>query len=124
MLEFRLHSEGSNKNPLWGIAFRHKYDVNKAVDFEIDRRPSQIGIEFPNGEIFTFGIRPSFWNECYEFVDAQVSDKSTGELLRNIKPIKSLAVDKLKYDVSTKEKCIIQIQVVEKNKLLKIVTFK
>lgn len=125
ILEFRLHSEGSNKNPLWGIAFRHKDDVKKALDCEIDKRPSQIDIEFPNGEIFTFGIRSCFWsrNRCYEFVDAQVKDKLTGKLIRKINPIKSLAIHKLKYDVNTKGKCIIQVQVVEKNKLLRIVKF-
>ena len=124
VLEFRLYSEGSNKNPLWGMAFRHKDDINKALDCEIDKRPSQIDIEFPDGKIFTFGIRPSFWNRCHEFVDAQVKDKLTGRFLRKIKPIKYLAVDKLKYNVTTKGKCIIQVRVVERNKLLRIVTFK
>ncbi|MFX0135598.1 MAG: hypothetical protein ACFFDN_18275 [Candidatus Hodarchaeota archaeon] len=109
MLEFRLYSEGSNKNPLWGLAFRHKYDVHKAIDSEIDKRPSQIDIEFPDGTIFTFGIIPSFWNECYEFVDAQVKDKLTGKRLRAVKPIKSLAIDKLGYDIKTKGECYIQI---------------
>lgn len=123
MLEFRLHSEGSNKNPVWAIAFRHKEDVNKVIDYVVDNRPSQIDIEFPDGKIFTFGIRPSFWKGCYEFVDAQVIDKSTGELLKTVKPIKSLAIEKLGYDISTKGKCIIQIQVVKKSQLLRIISF-
>jgi len=124
MLKFRLHSEGSNQNPLWGIAFRHKNDVSKAIDTEINKRPSQIDIKFPNRKIYTFGIRPSFWNGCYEFVDAQVRSKASGKLLRKIKPIKSLAINTLGYDIKTKGKCIIRIQVVKRNQLLRIVTFK
>lgn len=123
MLEFRLHSEGSNKNPVWAIAFRHKEDINKAIDCETDKRPSQIDIEFPDGKVFTFGIRSSFWKGCYEFGDAQVRDKSTGKLLKTVKPIKSLAIEKLRYDIATKGKCIIQIQVVKRNQLLRITSF-
>jgi len=124
MLEFRLHSEGSNKNPLWGIAFRHKNDVIKAIDSEMDKRPHQIDIEFPDGKAYTFGIRPSFWNGCYEFVDAQVRDKVSGKYLRKLKPIKSLAIDTLGYSTQKKGNCIIQVQVVKRNQLLRIATFK
>lgn len=121
MIEFRLHSEGSKKKPLWGLAFKHRVDVTKAIDF--DKHPSQIDIKFPDGQIITFGIRPSFWKGCYEFVDAQVKDKCTGLSLKRMKPVKSIAVDKLKYDVKTKQKCVIMIQIIEKNRLLKIVKF-
>lgn len=123
MIEFRLHSEGSNKNPLWGIAFRHKIDVINAIDIEKEKRPSQIDIEFPNGTIHTFGIRPCFWTGCYEFVDAQVRDKTTGLPLKTVKPIKSLAIERLGYDVRTKNKCNILIEVVKRNRFLRIVTF-
>lgn len=118
MIEFRLNSEGSNKNPLWGIAFRHKKDLPKALD--VDKPPSQIDIEFPDGKIITFGIRPCFWSRCHEFVDAQATDKLTG---LKIKPIKAFAVDKLEYNVETKRKCTINVEVIEKNRLLKIITF-
>ncbi len=124
MLNFRLHSEGSNKNPVWGIAFRHKTDVIKAIDNEMNKRPSQIDVEFPDGKIYTFGIRPSFWNGCCEFVDAQVRDKVSGKPLRKVKPIKSLAIDTLGYGIETKGECIIQVQVVKRNQLLRIATFK
>ena len=113
MLEFRLHSEGNNKKPLWGIAFRHRNDVTKAIDK--NNKPSQIDIEFPDGKIYSFGFRSCFWNGCYEFVDAQVRGK--------VKPIKSLAIDTLGYNIKTKGKCIIQVQVVKHNQLLHIVTF-
>jgi hypothetical protein len=123
MLEFRLHSEGTNKNPLWGIAFKHKDDVSKTFDCEVDKRPYQIDIIFPDGKTYTFGIRPSFWNGCYEFLDAQVKDKTTGKFLREVRPIKILSIDKLGYKIETKNKCMIQIQVVERNKILRIVNF-
>jgi len=124
MIEFRLHSEGSNENPIWGIAFRHRNDVAKALDNEINKRPSQIDIEFPDGKTYTFGIRPSFWNGCYEFVDAQVRDKESGRLLREVKPTKSSAIDTLRYNTHTKGNCIIHVQVVERNQLLRILTLK
>ena len=113
MLEFRLHSEGSNKKPLWGIAFKDSNDVTKAIDK--NNKPSQIDIEFPDGKIYSFGFRSCFWNGCYEFVDAKVRGK--------VKPIKSLAIDTLGYNIKTKGKCIIQVQVVKQNQLLRIVTF-
>jgi DNA polymerase elongation subunit (family B) len=118
MIEFRLNSEGSNKNPLWGIAFRHKNDLPKALD--IDKPPPQIDIEFPDRKIITFGIRPSFWSRCHEFVDAQAIDRLTG---LKIKPIRAFAVDKLGYNVETKRKCTISVEVIEKNRFLKIITF-
>jgi hypothetical protein len=118
MIEFRLNSEGSNKNPLWGIAFRHKEDLPKALD--VDRPPSQIEIEFPDGKTITFGIRASFWSRCHEFVDAQAIDKLTG---LKIKPIKALAIDKLGYSVETKRRCNIILEVIKRNCLLKIITF-
>jgi len=119
LIEFRLNSEGSNDNPLWGIAFRHKEDLPKALD--VDEHPSQIDIEFPDGRSITFGIRPSFWSRCHEFVDAQATDKLTG---LKIKPIKAFAVDKLGYNVKTKAKCVINVEVIERNHHLKIITFR
>lgn len=123
MIEFRLHSEGSNQNPLWGIAFKHKNDLVKAIDIEREKRPSQIDIKFPDGKVFTFGLRPSFWKGCYEFVDAKVIDKSTGQLFKKVKPIRELAIDELGYNVHTRSNCKIQIEVVRKNEFLRIVTF-
>jgi hypothetical protein len=101
-----------------GIAFRKKEDIPRALD--VNNRPSQIDIEFSDGKIITFGIRPCFWGCCPEFVDAQAIDRSTG---LNIKPIKAFAVDKLGYSVETKRKCKISAEVIEKNRLLKIITF-
>lgn len=66
----------------------------------------------------------SFWNGCYEFVDARVINKKTGVLLKTIKPIKSFAIDKLGYDIKTKGACAISIEVVRKNQLLRIISFK
>jgi hypothetical protein len=117
LLDFRLHSEGSNAKPCWGIAFCHKSDMSKAVDMV--NRPTQIDIEFPDKKVYTFGIRPSFWEAkrpCKEFVDAQVTGGT--------KPIKSLAIDTLGYNVCTKSKCVIKVQVVRHNQLLRIVYFK
>lgn len=117
LLDFRLHSEGSNKNPLWGIAFRHKADVPAAVD--IINRPSEIEIEFPDKKIYKFGIRPCFWkdrNPCLEFVDARVKEGTS--------PIRDLAIGSLGYGVSTKGKCVIKVEVVRRNKRLRIVTFR
>ncbi len=119
LIEFRLHSEGSNDNPLWGIGFRHKEDLSKILD--LDDRPSQIDIEFPDGKIIIFGIRPCFWSGCHEFVDAQATDRSTG---LDMKPIKALAVDKLGYTVKTKNRCAIEAEVIDRNRLLKIIRFK
>ena len=124
MLDFRLHSEGSNENPVWGIAFRHKVDVTKAIDNEMNKRPSKIDVEFPDGKIYTFGIRRCFWKGCYEFVDAQVRDKVSGKPLRKVNPIKSLAIDTLGYGIETKGECIIRVQVVKRNQLLRVATFK
>ena len=89
LIEFRLYYEGSKKNPRWGIALKEA-DIPRVLD--VDKRPSQIDIEFSDGKIITFGIRPSFWSGCREFVDAQATDKLTG--LR-VKPIKAFAVEKL-----------------------------
>lgn len=117
LLDFRLDSEGSNKSPYWGIAFRHRADVPKAVN--VINRPTEIEIEFPDKEIYTFGIRPCFWrdrNPCLEFVDARVKGGA--------RPIRSLAVGTLGYNVSTKGKCVIKVEVVRHNELLRIVTFK
>lgn len=117
LLDFRLHSEGSNKYPCWGIAFRHKADVPKALN--VTGRPTEIRIEFPDKKIYTFGIRASFWgrpNSCHEFVDAQV--KGGG------RPIRSHAVDTLGYSIATKNMCVIKVEVVRYNEYLRIVTFK
>lgn len=118
LIEFRLNSEGSNDRPNWGIAFKHEEDIPKALD--LDERPSQIDVEFPDGRVITFGIRPSFWRGCHEFVDAQAIEKLTG---LNVKPIKALAVEKLGYTVESKSKCRIAAEVIEKNRLLRITTF-
>ena len=123
MIEFSLFSEGSNMYPCWGIKFTHKNDLTKVLDTDKNKRPSQIDIEIPDGKTYTFGIRPSFWTGCHEFVDAQVREKSSGRILRNIKPIKSLAIDKLGYDIKTKRNCTILAEVVKRNHLLRIVTF-
>jgi hypothetical protein len=80
-----------------------------------------IDIEFPGGKIITFGISTSFWSGCHEFVDAKATDKLTG---LKTQPICALAIDKLGYNVETKAKCEIIIEVIEKNRLLKIITFK
>lgn len=118
VIGFRLHYEGSKEKPLWGIAFRRKEDLPKAL--HMDKHASQIDIEFPDGKIVTFGIRPGFWSRCHEFVDAQATDKLTG---LKIKPIKAFAVDKLGYDVETKGKCVINVEVIEKDRHLKIIAF-
>jgi hypothetical protein len=73
VIEFRLNSEGSNKSPCWGIAFRHARDVSRFLDTDPAHRPSSIEIEFPDGKLYSFGIRDSFWNGCHEFVDARVA---------------------------------------------------
>jgi hypothetical protein len=114
-LEFRLHSEGSNKHPHWGIAFRHQVDVPTVFDTDPRRRPKSIQVEFPNSEVYTFGIRPSFWNKCHELVDSRVCEHT--------KPAKVFAVDGLRYSVKTKGKCIIEAEVVKRNKLLRITRF-
>jgi hypothetical protein len=122
-IEFRLHSEGSNEGPRWGIAFRHKKDLSKVFDPGI--HPHQIDIEFPDEKCYTFGIRPSFWTvrrgrPCLEFVDAQAIDSKTSEKRC---PVKELAIDKLGYDVDMKNRCNILVEVIEKNSFLKIVKF-
>lgn len=118
LIEFRLHSEGSNESPSWGIAFKHNKDLPKA--FDVDKRPSVIDVEFPDGKLITFGIRLRFWGMCHELVDARATDKLTGLA---VKPIRELAIEKLGYSVETKGKCTIRAEVVEKNRLLKITTF-
>lgn len=114
-LEFRLYSEGSNKHPYWGIAFRHRADVRKVFDIDPQERSKSIQVEFPNSEVCTFGIRPSFWNKCHELVDSRVYEHT--------KPVKAFAVDGLGYSVKTKGKCIIEVKVVKRNKLLRITSF-
>ena len=110
LIEFRLHSEGSNNNPVWGIAFRHKRDVKKFIDFT--NRPQSIYIQFFN-RIYEFGIRPSFWDGCYEFVDAQ--EKT------NAYPIRELFINKLGFNLNNKNCCHILSKVEEFNKKLKII---
>jgi len=117
LLDFRLHSEGSNKNPCWGIAFRHKADVAKAVN--VINKPTQIDIEFPDKGVYTFGIRRCFWRvpkPCLEFVDARVKGGA--------RPIRSWAISTLGYNVSTKRRCVIKVEVVIHSQLLHIVIFK
>lgn len=121
IIEFSLFSEGSNIYPCWGIKFKHKNEVTKLCD--MDKRPDSIDITFPDGKTYTFRIRPSFWNGCHEFVDAQVQEKSTGKLTRKVKPIKSLAIDELGYSIKTKNNCTIHAEVVKRNKLLQITKF-
>ena len=115
VFKFRLHSEGSNAHPQWGIAFRHADDVPKILDTDLDRRPTTIQIEFPDSRVYTFGIRPSFWNGCHELVDSQV--------LEGTKPVRMYATDHLGYSVKTKGHCVIEVQLVKRNELLKIVRF-
>lgn len=111
-MEFRLHSEGTNKNPCWGIAFRDRMnDPQQAIDFQ--NRPSQMEILLFLGPKYAFGIRPSFWNSnCFEFVDAQVQG--------GCKPIRDLFIHKLGFNVRTKSQCNIIVDVVVFNKLLRI----
>jgi hypothetical protein len=116
VLEFRLHSEGSNKRPQWGIAFRHRADVPKVFDTDRDKRPVSIRVRFPDSKVYTFGIRPSFWNGCYELVDSQVHEGT--------RPVKDFALDRLRYSVKTKGRCVIEAQVVKRNGLLNITKFR
>lgn len=115
VFEFRLHSEGSNSYPQWGIALRHADDVAKIVDIDLDKRPTTIQIEFPDSRTYTFGIRPSFWNGCHELVDSQV--------LEGTKPVKAYAIDRLGYSAETKGDCVVEVELVKRNELLKIVKF-
>jgi hypothetical protein len=93
LLDFRLHYEGNNRNPNWGIAFRHDNDVSLAIDDDPARRPGQIAMEFPNGALYIFHIRESFWPKpsgkrpCREFVDAAETTKTY--------PVKRWAIDGL-----------------------------
>src|SRR2546428_214333 len=116
LIEFRLHSEGSNKNPNWGIAFRHAGDVPHLLDTLPATRPNSIEIEFPDGSVFDFRIRPSFWTGCHEFVDAQV--------IGGGRPVLSWAVLGKGYSVSTKGRCEIVGVVVKRNRRLRLVVFK
>ena len=118
VIEFGLQYEVSKEKPSWRIAFKDKKDISKALDDP--KHPSQIDIEFPDGKVITFGIRPSFWGTCHEFADTRAKDKLTGS---KIKPIKAFAVDKLGYNVKTNRNCKISVEVIEKNRLLKIITF-
>ena len=115
VFEFRLHSEGSNMRPQWGIALRHADDVPEIFDTDPDKRPTTVQIEFPDSRVHTFGIRPSFWDGCHEFVDSQV--------LEGTKPVKAYAIDHLGYSVKTKGDCVIEVELVKRNELLKIAKF-
>jgi|GEM_PF-938497 len=122
VIEFRLYYEGSKERPRWGIAFKKK-DLTKIFDHGV--RPLHIDLEFPDKKRYTFGIRPSFWTirrgrPCLEFVDARAIDSKTGEKRC---PVKELAIDRLGYDVDTKNRCDVLVEVIEKNCLLKIVKF-
>ena len=114
-IEFRLYSEGSNKRPRWGIAFRHHRDISRLLDADPHERPTNMEIQFPDGAIYIFGICDSFWTSCHEFVDSQ----AIGE----VRPVESWAIHRLGYDVTTKRKCRIIGIVVERNRRLKLVNF-
>ena len=114
-LRFRLHSEGNNLRPYWGIAFRRSADVQRAIDMRRGHRPATISIEFPNGVTYKFGIRNSSWNGCYEIVDAKEITKS--------RPIYNSAIVGLGYSVATKGACNIEIQVIKHNFILRITKF-
>lgn len=116
VIEFRLYSEGSNRSPLWGIAFRHTQDVSRLLDTDPAHRPSAIDIEFPDGTTYSFGIRDSFWKGCHEFVDARVAGRS--------RPIRSWAAVGRGYTVSNKQQCQIEGLVVQRNVRLKLVVFR
>ena len=111
LIEFSLYSEGSNDKPSWGIAFTHPNDdVNKIVDF--DNKPISINIQFFESKIYSFEIRNSFWSTCKEFVDTKVNHDT---------PIENLFVNQLGFDITTKGKCKILAEVIEKNKFIKII---
>ncbi len=114
LIDFRLPSEGSDKHPSWGVAFRRRRDVPRLLDTEPGKRPKVIEIEFPDGASYEFGIRDSFWTGCHEFVDAQVQGQS---------PVKSWAVESGGYTVKTKGNCQIKGLVVERNRRLSLVVF-
>ena len=87
-----------------------KRDVKKFIDFT--NRPQSIYIQFFN-RIYEFGIRPSFWDGCYEFVDAQEKTNSY--------PIRELFINKLGFNLNNKNCCHILSKVEEFNKKLKII---
>ena len=115
VIEFRLHSEGSNGHPSWGIAFRHKSDVKRLLDLEPAKRPVAIDIEFPDGSLYKFVIRPCFWTGCLEFVDARV--------VGGAHPVRTWAVNRLGYAVGTKRNCRIAGTVTKRNGKLKLLVF-
>ena len=116
VIEFRLNSEGSNKNPCWGIAFRHARDVSRLMDTDPAHRPPSIEIEFPDGKSYSFAIRDCFWKTCHEFVDARVAG--------GLRPVKSWAVCGRGYTIRNKPQCQIEGVVVQRNVRLKLVVFR
>ena len=81
-------------------------------------RPAAVEIEFPDGALYTFNIRPSFWKNgrgCHEFVDAQEQSGT--------RPVKLWAVQKSGYNVTTKGSCTILGIVLKRNSRLKLLHF-